>query len=419
MIYFEQKSEHLTSQDLQQGLFSALDKLGGKAKVLAVPPDMTRFYSRAGELTKFAWDYYGEALADILPALGTHAPMSDSELDKMYAGVPRELFRTHDWRNDVLAIGEVPSEFVQKVSDGAVDYPWPAQVNRMLVEGGHDLILSIGQVVPHEVAGMANFNKNIFIGTGGADGINKSHFLGAACDMEKIMGRAENPVRDVLNYASEHFSRELPPIVYVLTVIGQADDGSLETKGLFVGDDLECFHRAAELAADVDVNWLERRLDRVVVYLEPEEFKSTWLGNKAIYRTRMALADGGELTVIAPGVESFGEDSEIDQLIRKYGYRGTPRTLKDVEENDDLALNLSAAAHLIHGSSEGRFNITYAPGGLTREEIESVNFDYASLNEMLAKYDPESLRDGPNTVDGEEFYFISNPGLGLWAVSED
>lgn len=419
MIYFEQKSEHLTSQDLQQGLFSALDKLGGKAKVLAVPPDMTRFYSRAGELTKFAWDYYGEALADILPALGTHAPMSDSELDKMYAGVPRELFRIHDWRNDVLAIGEVPSEFVQKVSDGAVDYPWPAQVNRMLVEGGHDLILSIGQVVPHEVAGMANFNKNIFIGTGGADGINKSHFLGAACDMEKIMGRAENPVRDVLNYASEHFSRELPPIVYVLTVIGQADDGSLETKGLFVGDDLECFHRAAELAADVDVNWLERRLDRVVVYLEPEEFKSTWLGNKAIYRTRMALADGGELTVIAPGVESFGEDSEIDQLIRKYGYRGTPRTLKDVEENDDLALNLSAAAHLIHGSSEGRFNITYAPGGLTREEIESVNFDYASLNEMLAKYDPESLRDGPNTVDGEEFYFISNPGLGLWAVSED
>jgi hypothetical protein len=88
---------------------------------------------------------------------------------------------------------------------------------------------------------------------------------------------------------------------------------------------------------------------------------STWLGNKAVYRTRMAMADGGELIILAPGVKEFGEDHEIDRLIRKYGYRGTPATLAAVKANEELRNNLSAAAHLIHGSSEGRFNSPTAP----------------------------------------------------------
>jgi hypothetical protein len=129
----------------------------------------------------------------------------------------------------------------------------------------------------------------------------------------------------------------------------------------------------------------------------------------------MALADGGELIVLAPGVKEFGEDPAIDKLIRKYGYVGTPAVLKAVEENADLAGNLSAAAHLIHGSSEGRFSITYCPGHLTREEVEGVNFRYASLAEMTARYDPAKLKDGYNTVAGEEIFYIPNPALGLWA----
>lgn len=418
MLYFSRggENENLSAEDLKAGLYEALEKLGAKGKVLAIPPDITRYYSRAGELTRFAWQYYGEKMTDILPALGTHFAMTEEEIKRMFGDVPADLFRVHDWRDGLVTLGEVPGEFVKEVSEGKVDFSWPAQVDKLLVDGGFDLILSIGQVVPHEVVGMANYNKNVFIGTGGAEGINKSHFLGAVFGMERMMGRADTPVRRVLNYASDHFAKDMP-IVYVQTVVAATDDGQV-TRGLYIGDDVECFEKAAELSLKVNFQMLDKPLDKVVVYLEPQEFKSTWLGNKSIYRTRMAMADGGELIVLAPGLKEFGEDKEIDRLIRKYGYVGTDKVLELVEEHDELKNNLSAAAHLIHGSSEGRFNITYCPGNISKEEIESVNFAYADLGEMMSKYDPKVLKDGFNTVEGEEIFYISNPAMGLWSYKE-
>src|ERR1700710_3157163 len=196
----------MSPEEFRAGLFEALGKLGDRRKVLAVPPDFTRFHSKAGELTEMAWQYYGDRLTDVLPALGTHTAMADHQIATMFGKTPRELFRVHDWRNDIVTLGEVPGEFMSKVSEGKLDYTWPAQVNKLLRDGGHDLILSIGQVVPHEVVGMATGNKNIFIGTGGVVGIDRSHFLGAVYGMERMMGRANTPVRRVLDYASEHFT---------------------------------------------------------------------------------------------------------------------------------------------------------------------------------------------------------------------
>jgi len=421
MIYFEAGGPQLelSQEELKQGIQQALEKLGERKKVLVVPPDITRYHSQAGLLTQFAYDYYGAHLTDVLPALGTHAPMSPPEIEKMYGHVPASLFRVHDWRKDVVTLGDVPSDYLESVSEGRVSFSWPAQVNSLLLEGGHDLILSIGQVVPHEVVGMANYNKNIFVGTGGPEGINKSHFMGAAYGMERMMGRADTPVRRVLNYASEHFARDLP-IVYVQTVIGRNDAGLLVVRGLFIGDDEACFLKASELSLQVNFQMLDNPLKKVVVYLEPEEFKSTWLGNKSIYRTRMAIADEGELIVLAPALKEFGEDAEIDRLIRKYGYQTTPEILNAVANNRDLEQNLSAAAHLIHGSTEGRFSVTYCPGHISREEIESVNYKYADPEEMMKRYDPGKLKDGYNTMpDGEEIYYISNPALGLWSWKEN
>ena len=404
----------LSSAELQDSLHRALAKLGKRNRVLAVPPDQSRIHSRAGELTQQACAYYGDRLKCVLPALGTHTPMQDAALTHMFGSIPKPLFRIHNWRTDVVELGEVPAEFIHEQSEGLLDYSWPAEVNRLVVSGGFDLVLSIGQVVPHEVIGMANYNKNILIGTGGVQSINRSHYLGAVYGMERIMGRADNPVRRVLNYASDKFLADIP-IVYVLTVIGRNPTGKLVTRGMFIGDDVECFQRASELSLKVNFETVAEPIKKAVVYLDPEEFHSTWLGNKAIYRTRMALADGAELIVLAPGVKEFGEDAGIDRLIRKYGYHGTLATLDAVKKNPELAADLSAAAHLIHGSSEGRFNIRYCPGGLTRAEIENAGFQYGDLKSMMDRYDPERLRDGYNTVDGEEVFFISNPGLGLWA----
>jgi len=421
MLYYEHGAvgESLSPEAMRRGLFEALDRLGTRKKVLVIPPDFTRFHSRAGLLTQFAWEYYGDRLAAVLPALGTHSPMTESQIREMFGDVPLGLFRVHDWRHDVVTLGTVPSSYVGELTEGKLDFDWPVQVNRLLVEGGFDLILSVGQVVPHEVIGMANYNKNIFVGTGGAEAINRSHYVGAVYGMERIMGRADTPVRRLYNYGSEHFGHLLPPTVYVQTVVGRAQGGGLATRGLFVGDDIDVFNRAAALALDVNFEIVPRPFKKCVVYLDPAEFKSTWLGNKAIYRTRMAMADGGELLILAPGVREFGEDPQIDALIRKYGYWGTERTLAAVKANAELQENLGAAAHLIHGSSEGRFSITYAAGGLTRGEVEGAGFAFADVREAMARYRPAALQDGFQVMpDGEEIFYISNPALGLWAVRE-
>ena len=404
----------LDSERLSSLLVETLDKLGQRNNVLVIPPDQTRAHSRAGDLTRFAWQHYGDRLKAILPALGTHSPMNDGQLALMFGAIPLDLFRIHNWRTDIETLGEVPAEYIHQQSEGLLSYAWPAQVNKLVSQGGFDLILSIGQVVPHEVIGMANYNKNVLVGTGGREGINRSHYLGAVYGMERILGRADNPVRSVLNYASDHFLKHLP-IVYVQTVVRRAESGELAVCGLFIGDDIECFHRAAELSLKVNFEIVPEPLKKAVVYLDPHEFHSTWLGNKAVYRTRMALADDAELIILAPGVREFGEDKIIDKLIRKYGYRGTPNTLRAVESDPELANDLSAAAHLIHGSSEGRFRITWCPGHLSKDEIEGVGYSFGELATMLDHYNPQTLAHGINNVDGEEIFFIANPGLGLWA----
>ena len=201
-----------------------------------------------------------------------------------------------------------------------------------------------------------------------------------------------------------------------MLTVRDKQDGQMVTRGLFIGDDFECFQKAADLSLETNFIMVDKQIKKCVVYLDPEEFKSTWLGNKAVYRTRMAIADGGELIVLAPALKEFGEDKTIDGLIRKYGYKGTPHTLECTNTNKDLQDNLGASAHLIHGSSEGRFSITYCPGdGVSREEIEGVGFNYCHYDEMVAKYPVDRLKDGWNVVDGEEIYYISNPALGLWA----
>ncbi len=416
MLLFAKGSEssELDNNDLRDGLYKSLDAIGPVKKVLVIPPDLTRVHSRGGDLTRFVWEYYRDHLTDILPALGTHIPMTDNEIDDMFGNIPKNLFRAHDWRNDVVEIGRVPAEFIRRISENKVDFSWPAMVNKLVVNGKYDLILSIGQIVPHEVTGMANYNKNILVGVGGAEAINKSHYLGAVYGMERLMGRADNPVRQVLNYAADKFTGYLP-VIYVHTVIARGEDNKLKVKGLYIGYDNECFTKPAELSVKVNIKILEKPLKKAVVYLNPHEFKSTWLGNKSIYRTRMAMADDGELIVLAPGLKEFGEDKEIDRLIRKYGYVNTPQILDHVKNNEDLRNNLSAAAHLIHGSSENRFTITYCTRHLSKEEVEGVNFKFTDLDPAIKKYNIEKLTDGYNVVDGEEIFYISNPALGLWA----
>ena len=392
------------------------------SSVLLIPPDITRFYSRAGFLTGIACRELTKAgiTVTVLPALGTHTPLSAAERERMFPDVPESLFRIHDWRSDVVCLGRIEKEWIANATGGAVNFDWPVQVNKLLVEGGFDLIVSLGQVVPHEVAGMANHTKNIFVGTGGKEAIDKSHFAGAVFGMEKLMGRTDTPVRAMFDEGMRRFGGRLPPVLFALTVIDTSgtDGEGPPMRGLFCGFGRECFEQAAALSREVNITLLDEPLHRAVVYLEPQEFRTTWLGNKAIYRTRMAMAKGGELLIIAPGLERFGEDPALDALIRKHGYRPEKVIRERVGSDAELADSLCAAAHLIHGSSEGRFTVRYCPGtGISRREIEAAGFEWGDIDEAMAHYDIAALAPGWNTdANGERFFFVPNPALGLWAA---
>ncbi len=414
------QSDNIEQKQLEFYLKTWLESLSTKPrKALLLPPDFTRFHSKAGLIVQLLYAMLSpNCQVDIMPALGTHVPMSIFEKQRMFGSeIPADHFFDHDWRNDIVRVGEVPADFIAEVSGGLVKYPIQVEINKRLFDPSYDQIISIGQVVPHEVVGMANYNKNIFVGCGGKDIINRSHFLGASYGMERMMGRADTPVRKVFNYAEEHFLSKLP-LNYILTVTSTS---KVETQlnGLFIGNNYQLFEAAVKFSQARNLDLLERPLKKVVVYIDPEEFKSTWLGNKAIYRTRMAIADGGELIIMAPGVKQFGEDQAIDALIRKYGYVGSKKVLQLVEQEPDLKNNLSAAAHLIHGSSEDRFHITYAVEDLTKDEIEKANFKYLPYHEAVRRYNPDLMENGFNRLkDGEEVFYISNPALGLWALKE-
>ena len=387
--------------------------------VLIIPPDFTRFHSNAGLITNI---YYHALLergcqVDILPALGTHVPVTEQEAKTMFGDIPFHCFIVHSWRDDVVKLGEVSAAYLADISEGLWNEPISVEINRLVMDKKYDLILSIGQVVPHEVIGMANHSKNLFVGVGGSDMINKSHMLGAVFGMERMMGRDHSPVRKMFDYALETYLADRP-ILFALTVC-TAPGGQIRTHGLFIGDKRDALEAAIALSQDKNIDFVEHGLKKCVVYLDPSEFRTTWLGNKAVYRTRMAMADGGELIVLAPGVKRFGEDMQVDGLIRKYGYRGRLYVLEQFRQHEDLRANMGAAAHLIHGSSDDRFTITYAVKDISQEEIRSVGFTAADYDDMAARYNPQTLSYGYNTLpDGEEIFYIPNPALGLWINRE-
>lgn len=411
--------EALSLEAARQALAQYLLPTSAK-RVLLVPPDITRLPSMAGQLTAMAYELLAPTCGhiDVMPALGSHLPMTEEERRRMFGdGIPQSAYLVHRWREDVVRVGEVPAQTVRAISGGLMQDAIQVEVNRALVEGGYDVILALGQVVPHEVAGMSGYSKHILVGLGGPAIINHSHMLGAICGMEQAMGQDHAPVRQVLDYAQQHFLDALP-LSYCLTVIGQRD-GHNALVGLMLGRDRSAYEAAVEAVQQENITLLDQPAERVVCYMDPEEFRSTWLANKAIYRTRMAIADGGELIVLAPGIRMFGEDDALNGLIERYGYRGAEAVLNNVREHEDLAGNLSVAAHLIHGSSEGRFTIRYCAPGLGRQRVEGVGFAYGDLEEWLACCPPERMAEGWNTLtDGSTVYFIHNPALGLWSTRD-
>jgi nickel-dependent lactate racemase len=400
-------------------LGEAKSRLGGAPRrVLLLPPDITRMHSGAGWITECFYERLaGSADVHVIPTLGQHEPHTREQNRVMFGSIPHERIHPHDWRDGCVHVGEIPATVVKEETGGVADWAFPITLNKMLMTEPWDMVINIGHVVPHEVLGFANHNKNYFIGLGGKDLICASHLAAACCGIENNLGNLLTPVRKCFNYAEERFLSKLPDF-YVQVVMARNAEGNLVHTGYFAGDDLETYLQAARQSRTQNIQILDKPLKKVVCVMQGDEFFSTWVANKAVYRTRMAIADGGELLILAPGLKRFGEQADVDALIRKYGYCGTPKVMQLYQSEAVMKDLAHATAHLIHGSSEGRFRIRYAPGHLGREDIEAVNFEYADLSEMLARYPIESLQEGFHEIGGEQIYFIPTPSAGLWATRE-
>jgi nickel-dependent lactate racemase len=405
---------------MRQTVAEARKRICAKPKrVLLLPPDITRMHSGVGKLTEMLYkELSGEADVHVIPTLGQHVPHTAEENRQMFGSIPNERIHAHDWRGGCVSVGQISGRFVDETTQGAADWPIPIVLNRMLMEEKWDLIINVGHVVPHEVLGFANHNKNYFIGVAGKDTICASHLAAASYGIENNLGNLITPLRACFNRAEDDYLGKLPDL-YVQVVLARNANDKLVHTGVYIGDDLETYLGAARQSREENITVFDEPISKIVCVMQGDEFFSTWVANKAVYRTRMALADGGDLIIIAPGLKRFGEQPEVDAFIRKYGYVGTPRVMEMYRENADMQDLAHATAHLIHGSSEGRFNITYAPGHLSQREIEGVNFRYADINQTIARYQPEGRKQGWNTTaDGEKFYFIPTPSAGLWATRD-
>jgi nickel-dependent lactate racemase len=423
MPWFSVEAPSVTEEQIQQAVNKLIEEARTRfgrdlKRVLLLPPDLTRAHSGAGHITELLYKALPDAHVEVIPTLGQHMPHTEAENKWMFGSIPNDRIFAHDWRNGVTRIGTIPAALVEKTTGGVANWEIPVDINSKVIDEPWDLIVNVGHVVPHEVLGFANHNKNYYIGLGGKETICASHIAAAVYGIENNLGCLVTPLRACYNWSEKEHLARLPD-VYLQIVMRRDEQNKLVTSGIYVGDDLETYLQAARASREQNITVFEKPVKKVVAVMQADEFRATWVANKAVYRTRMAIADGGELLIIAPGVERFGEQPEVDALIRKYGYKGTPRTLSLYKTEPDMQAIPHGVAHLIHGSSEGRFTIRYAPGKLTREEIEQVGYEYADLAEVQQRYAPDRMKEGWNTMpDGEEVFYISTPSAGLWATEE-
>lgn len=413
---FLQNKEGFVSKEQVTALLDRHMAENNWKSVLLLPPDITRSHSGAGLITAHYYKQLTEkgVSVKVMPALGTHLPMTQEQLQEMFGkDIPMDAYIAHDFRTSIEVVGTVPGEFLDKVSEGLFKDDVKVSVNRELLGGKYDAILSIGQVVPHELAGMAGYTKNLVVGCGGGEMINVSHFLGVFYGRHRIVGEVDTPPRRLFDYIQKNFLDKLP-ITFVLTVMAQQDDEDI-FKGIFIGKERSSFEQAVALSQQVNITHVEKPVKKCVVWMDPHSYHSTWVTNKAFYRTMKMVQEGGEIIVIAPGLHVFGENDLADQAIRKYGYRPREEMLELYKSDPLLSGNMSLAGHLIRCVPSLETRLTYCTDQIPQEEIEHAGFHYMSVEEAMAAYPCESWQTGWRTLpNGEEIYFVRNAALGLW-----
>ncbi|QDS97199.1 lactate racemase domain-containing protein [Adhaeretor mobilis] len=415
----------LSDSEVFKKVDTLLSDLSPMRRVLLLAPDATRSSSFAGEIASYIYHKLIDRTdVHLTPTVGTHEPDEKDwrSIREMYRDIPESAYKLHE--HDEVAglydLGVLPDDEILRISGGEFAAPVPVQVNRNLVEGNYDQVFSIGQVVPHEVMGFANYDKNVFIGAGGKNFIDTSHWISALCGIDNVLGKIDSAPRQLLDAASALAKRDprFPSVHYLLTVRGQSSAGDIGTHDFFCGTSKETFYRAAKLSLRENCHASNQPYQQVIVRLNEKKYRSFWLSNKAIYRTRRAIATGGTIHVIAPGLDRLGENEIQSKLIGKYGYCGTQGVKQILQIDPEMQANVGVAAHLIHGSTENRFHVRYYTHH-SSELLSACRFADGQLGYSLEDIETAHERFSELTV-GESFnadqrrLVIDDPGLGLW-----
>lgn len=375
---------------LQTGL---ADKFNG-ARVLVLIPDHTRTLPLPLLFPMVVEALRGARQLDFMVALGTHPPLDEESLLRL-VGITAEERRTtykrvgllnHAWDNpDALAqIGVITQDEVKAIA-GDVWHPSlggdvPVRLNRRALEYDHIIIL--GPVFPHEVVGFSGGAKYLFPGISGAEMINVTHWLGALITILAMIGVKDTPVRAMI-----HAAARCVPVSITLAALVVVKDG---LAGLFIGDHLSAWEAAADLSSERHITWVDRPYQRVLSWAAPM-YDELWTGAKAMYKLEPAIADGGEVIVYAPHLETVSHVH--GKYIYEAGYHVRDYYLKQWDRFGHIPLGVLAHGTHLRGSG------TYE-NGIERARIQ------VTLSSRIPQADCERLGLGyldPNAVNIEEW----------------
>jgi nickel-dependent lactate racemase len=405
---------------MRQIVRDALAGVRPGTRVLAVIPDKTR-----DDNTDLLFPMVSQELAahragclDALVAQGTHPPMTDAEkrakIGASAAHLPLfgEVF-DHSWDDPahLTSLGTLTAEEVSRLTGGLMRQDVPIQLNARLASGVYDLILVLGAVVPHEVAGFAGGAKYLFPGVAGPALTHLTHWLGALATIERVIGRVETPTRHIIEAAAD---RVTTPVIALTSVATRTAEG-LRTHALFAGTLRETIRQAAAVSAHVHIRHLGRRYRSVIALLD-DHYDEMWVAGKASYKLGAIIEDGGELIIYAPHLKAIS--TTHGRLIEKYGYAPLEQVREMVDGSDELRANLCVAAHLAHvsyGSRVGedgaiapRYRITLA-SSIPEDVCRRVKLGFAPIGSI----DVDAARRDPDTL------VVENAGRDLYLVAPE
>ncbi len=381
-------------------------------RVLVIVPDLTRTMPLPFFFRLIVRELLPRVRAlDFLVALGTHPPLDDDALNRLFGVTPQERASSyagiqlinHAWKTPeaLVTLGTIPASEISRLSDGLLQVSVPVRINRLVME--YDHLLVCGPVFPHEVAGFSGGNKYFFPGISGPDVIDATHWLGALMTSSRIIGTKDTSVRQVINRAASLIPRPKHAFCCVVSTAG--------VHGVFYGDPEAAFDQAADLSARVHIRTVPQPF-RSVLALLPLMYDDMWVGAKGMYKVDPVVADGGEVILYGPHISELSRSH--GELIRKIGYHVRDFFLAQWDQYKDYpwgilahSTHLKGTGRFLNGVEQPRIAVTLATG-ISAAVCREVNLGYL---------DPRSIDVATWPQNHDEMLVVPHAGEMLYRMA--